>query len=84
MSMPTMTIRVTNATFESAAPGDFDTLDEAYRAAVVAGLRIAADEVAAGAASSVVEVAVDLVGQEDAVRGAVAASTARLVSSTSS
>ena len=81
--MPTMTIRVTNSTFESVAPGEFDELHDAYRAAVAAGLKIAADEVTAGATSSVVQIAVDLVGQRAAMLGAVAVSTARLLAPTS-
>lgn len=77
--MPTMTIRVTNAVFESANAGEFDTIDDAYQAAVISGLRIAADEVSAGAISAIVQVAVDLVGQNNAARGSVAVATARLM-----
>lgn len=79
--MPNMTIRVTNATFESSAPGEFDTVEDAYRMAVASGIGIAAGEVSAGAISSVVEIAVDVVGQRDAARGAVAVSTSRLLTS---
>ena len=72
-----MTLRVVNATFESSSVGNFDTVDEAYGAAVVSGLEIAVSEVRAGAINAIVEVAVDLVGARGAVRGAVAISTAR-------
>ena len=78
-ALPTMTIRVTNATFESASPGEFDSLDDAYRAPLRSGLEIAAGEVSAGSISSIVQVSVDLVGQIGAVRGAVAVSSARLL-----
>lgn len=72
-----MTIRVVNSTFESASAGEFDTVDDAYRAAVISGLEIAASEVRTGLNSAVVEVAVDLVGQKGAARGAVAILTGR-------
>lgn len=78
--MPTMTIRTTNSTFSSVSTGDFETVEDAYRAGVVAGVDIAAGEVAAGALSSLVQVEVDLVGQRGVARGAVAVSTARLLS----
>jgi uncharacterized protein (UPF0264 family) len=75
--MTSMTLRVVNATFESISAGEFETVDDAFRAATAAGLEIAAGEVRNGTHSVIVEVAVDLVGQRGAVRGAVAISTAR-------
>lgn len=77
--MTTMTIRVTNATFESSSTGEFETIDDAYRAAVAAGIEIASGEVLAGSESSIVQIDVASAGQGEAARGAVAVSTARLV-----
>ena len=76
-----MTIRVTNARFESTSSGEFDTVDDAFRYAIASGLEIATSEVSAGSTSStIVHVAVDLVGKRDAAGGAVAVSTQRLLS----
>ena len=77
--MPIFTIRVTNASFESFSSGEYATVEDAYRAAVVDGIKIASDEVQSGADSSVVEISVDLVGHRGARRGAVAVSTACLI-----
>jgi hypothetical protein len=77
--MAKMIVRVTNSTFESVSMHlDFATVDDAYTAAIKAGLEIAATEVANGANSSIVELAVDLEGQPYAARGALAVSTARI------
>ena len=81
--MPAMTIRVVNATFQSTSTGEFDTLDDAYRAAVMSGLEIAADEVRAGLNNAVVEVSVDLVGQRGVARGALSISTGRFLDAAS-
>lgn len=75
--MPAMIIRVVNATFQSSHAGEFDTIDEAYRAAVLAGVEIAAAEVRSGLGSAIVEVAVDLVGRRGAARGAVSIASGR-------
>lgn len=74
-----MTIRVTNATFESSSAGEFATMEDAYRTAIASGLDIATGEVSAGADVAIVQIAVDLVGRADAIRGSVAVSTARLM-----
>ena len=77
--MARMTIRTTNSTFESVSDdGDFASIDDAYRSAVLAGLQIASDEVAEGAAVAIVEVAVDVGNHRYAARGAVSVSTSRI------
>jgi hypothetical protein len=81
--MPDMTIRITNSTFESVATGDHATLEAAYQAAILAGLRIGTEEVVAGVSSVIVQVAVDQAEQRDAARGGIAISTARLLPSPS-
>ena len=78
-----MIIRVTNSIFESANAGEFETVDDAYRAALQSGLKIAAEEVATGKPSAIVQVAVDVVGRRAARRGSVAVSTADLLSTDS-
>lgn len=78
--MSTMTVRVTNAQFESIAQqGEFDSVDAAYDAAIESGLAIATEEIRRGERSVIVEVAVDVVGKPYAARGAVAVSTSRLL-----
>lgn len=77
--MPIMTIRAINATFESTSSGEFETVDDAYRAGLTASLRIAADEVAQSIPSSIVEFLIVNDGQGQVARGAVAVSTARML-----
>ena len=78
--MAKMTIRVTNASFESiSSDDDFDTVEDAYQAALKAGVQIAAEEVVKGAPSVIVEIAVDVVGQRNAARGAVSMAAAPLL-----
>jgi len=77
--VPIMTVRVTNSTFISANNQQaFDSVDDAYKAALQSGLAIACDEIGRGVTSVIVELAVDIVGQPYAARGALAISTARL------
>ena len=75
-NMPIFTMRITNATFESFSSGEFVTIEDAYRAAVVAGAKIASDELQSGVDSSIVQVSVNLVGHREVMRGAVSLSTA--------
>ena len=76
--MAEMTVRTTNSTFQSISTGDYDQVDDAYRAGVKAALEIASSEVENGAETVIVEVAVDVVGQRYAARGAVSVATARM------
>ena len=78
--MSMMTIRVTNASFESSSSGEFESVDDAYRAGLISGLSIASDEIAGGSPSAIVQVTVDLEGRPGVARGSVAVSTAPLLS----
>ncbi|RZI61369.1 MAG: hypothetical protein EOP94_00715 [Zymomonas sp.] len=73
-----MTTRATNRTFESVSAGDYDHVDDAYRAGLKAALEIAGSEIEAGAESVIIEVAVDAAGRRYAARGALSISTARI------
>jgi hypothetical protein len=77
--MAEMTVRTTNSTFQSISTSDYDQVDDAYRAGVKAALEIASSEVENGAETAIVEVAVDVVGQRYAARGAVTVATARML-----
>jgi hypothetical protein len=74
--MTHMTIRATNRTFESISNGDYDHVEDAYRAGLKGALEIASSEIEAGAESVIIEVAVDVGGKRYAARGALAISTA--------
>ncbi|RYD24204.1 MAG: hypothetical protein EOP89_11520 [Lysobacteraceae bacterium] len=71
---------MTNSAFVSSNnQQEFNSVEDAYKAALQSGLEIACDEINRGATTAIVELAVDLVGQRYAARGALAISTARLV-----
>lgn len=78
--MTAMTLCVTNATFESKSEGgDFGSLEDAFRSVLLAGLDIAGGEVANGANSSIVAVAVKGEDGRCLARGAVSVATQRFV-----
>ena len=80
--MTIMTVRVINAEFESHDEGEYASVEDAYQAALHAGVEIVTSEIMNGKPVAIVEVSVDVAGRTGVRRGAVSLATSLLKSET--